>query len=684
MIEQNPNVYIVCDKANSDKAGAKSATFPKMVALYDKEQENIYEFLVDCDAAGSSTEEGADGIEHSIKKLGFTSFQLNGQATDSGGGTTLQKLRRKLEEKGLTAIGYRVVSCSLHNIQTCLRQCIQKVYGEGEQVERVSECGKKTQDYKINAMQLLNGLYNLFKYLDLEEMKEIWKVSCEDLGKDNVKFKKLTNPVVTRWWLIGVTASEVDEDWDIWKQMMKGLVRMPKSKTAKGVNSSAIQDIAAANYNLMTMDEIQADIRFIANLHKYFVFPHFEHLQRGDPLTGDVAGYQGRMLPLRYFIMHTELSACENNEWKTMSEFDSYVSFLQNTTREIKERSEVKANHSFRIMKIFLRKHFAQWMNEHLPYGLFSPEQPVAQTVANFILGRAPLHPREEGDATRRKTCISTYHQSRYIDLCEFELFLHKECNTIELIRQTKDVIDHLPAIEMLAEGHQLWDQNAPLPPPLLSIQNYYLLNMSALPTSTHMIERAVKRANNCNVHGRSEKMRSVYATANTETVKNGTLIVKNKKEQNVIVRSKKRGEHLIKYVVNEHERMEKLNVSKEARIETKNKIMSNQNTFKKARTEATVKSFKENRNREIPSHRYEGRSGVDHTDLVSGRVPFCEMTKKNGHEQLMLDEIRARGIELTDEERRNYTKLIKRLKDHEGNNTSFKPVLPLDRFVWY
>ena len=66
-------------------------------------------------------------------------------------------------------------------------------------------------------MQLLNGLYNLFKYLDLEEMKEAWEVACEDLGKENIKSKKLTNPVVTCWWLIAVTASEVNKDWDIWK-----------------------------------------------------------------------------------------------------------------------------------------------------------------------------------------------------------------------------------------------------------------------------------------------------------------------------------------------------------------------------------------------------------------------------------------------------------------------------------
>ena len=44
-----------------------------------------------------------------------------------------------------------------------------------------------------NAMQLLNALYNLFTYLDDREMKEIWRVTCKDLGVDE-KFTKLTNP----------------------------------------------------------------------------------------------------------------------------------------------------------------------------------------------------------------------------------------------------------------------------------------------------------------------------------------------------------------------------------------------------------------------------------------------------------------------------------------------------------
>ena len=70
-------------------------------------------------------------------------------------------------------------------------------------------------DLKINDMQLLNDVYNLFKYLNIEEMREIGTILCRDLGK-TATFKKLTNPVVTCWWLIGVTACELLEHWEIY------------------------------------------------------------------------------------------------------------------------------------------------------------------------------------------------------------------------------------------------------------------------------------------------------------------------------------------------------------------------------------------------------------------------------------------------------------------------------------
>ena len=107
----------------------------------------VYEFLINCNTTGSSTQEASEGIMHSLKKLGIYDFILSGQATDSGGGGTLDALKRTLEEKRLVVNEYRVVSCSLHNVQTCLRQCIQQVYGEGGMIETIQH-DKVKKDYK--------------------------------------------------------------------------------------------------------------------------------------------------------------------------------------------------------------------------------------------------------------------------------------------------------------------------------------------------------------------------------------------------------------------------------------------------------------------------------------------------------------------------------------------------------
>ena len=81
-----------------------------------------------------------------------------GQCTDSGGGGTLFSLARKLRELNLPGMSaeYHVGSCSLHNLQTALRNAIIEVFGEGGQE---SETGA----YKKNAMQLMHGMYNIHK-----------------------------------------------------------------------------------------------------------------------------------------------------------------------------------------------------------------------------------------------------------------------------------------------------------------------------------------------------------------------------------------------------------------------------------------------------------------------------------------------------------------------------------------
>ena len=106
---------------------------------------------------------------------------------------------------------YRVGSFCLHDIQKTLHQGIKTVFGEGGNL-KLKKGEKDTK--KKNAMQLLHGLWNLSNYLDEDFFKEAWKLACDNLGM-NVKYVKLSQPVLTRWWLVGQCACEVADNWDL-------------------------------------------------------------------------------------------------------------------------------------------------------------------------------------------------------------------------------------------------------------------------------------------------------------------------------------------------------------------------------------------------------------------------------------------------------------------------------------
>ena len=104
------------------------------------------------------------------KKLGYADREiiLVGGTTDSGGGGgTKESLKEALRKLGVVTECYRVNTCALHNLQTCLRNAVEKVFGKGGMT--MDKNGK--HEFKQNAMQLLNGLYNLFTYLNTSEIK---------------------------------------------------------------------------------------------------------------------------------------------------------------------------------------------------------------------------------------------------------------------------------------------------------------------------------------------------------------------------------------------------------------------------------------------------------------------------------------------------------------------------------
>ena len=74
-------------------------------------------------------------------------------------------MSRELSKRNLTHAIYLVATCSLHNVQTCLRNAVQNVLGEGGMDEK--------GEYLMNCMQMLHGAYNLQNWHEIDELKKM-------------------------------------------------------------------------------------------------------------------------------------------------------------------------------------------------------------------------------------------------------------------------------------------------------------------------------------------------------------------------------------------------------------------------------------------------------------------------------------------------------------------------------
>ena len=70
------------------------------------------------------------------------------------------------------------------------------------------------------------------------------------------------------------------------------------------------------NKNLLGKNEIRSDIKIIVEVYRNFMTPHFEFLQGGDLVTGNVAKYQAQILLTHYLLMCEDLTSCISGKWK--------------------------------------------------------------------------------------------------------------------------------------------------------------------------------------------------------------------------------------------------------------------------------------------------------------------------------------------------------------------------------
>ena len=86
-------------------------------------------------------------------------------------------------------------------------------------------------EYKMNVMQMLHGAYNIQNYTENDELKDIWKF-VQQVNDEEIKFKKLEEPVLTRWWLVGQCATSFKEHVHIWSRICTGIHNLAPSDSA--------------------------------------------------------------------------------------------------------------------------------------------------------------------------------------------------------------------------------------------------------------------------------------------------------------------------------------------------------------------------------------------------------------------------------------------------------------------
>ena len=137
---------------------------------------------------------------------------------DSEGGGTLNSFLQSICRVFAESTRFMVsniadfVSCSLHNIQICLRNEILRIFGDSGTI--TNECGQHLA-FKNNVIQLLYCIANIHEYVDWYLLEAMWNTFCNEFDM-NKKFSKMKKPCLTRWWMVGASVVNLTESWELW------------------------------------------------------------------------------------------------------------------------------------------------------------------------------------------------------------------------------------------------------------------------------------------------------------------------------------------------------------------------------------------------------------------------------------------------------------------------------------
>ena len=266
------------------------------------------------------------------------------------------------------------------------------------------------------------------------------------------KFKRLPEPVLTRWWLVGECAVVFKASKEIWSRVLQSILTYAKS-------NSASSKIALSTLGLLKKPTICCNHKIICAFHCWFLFPNFKYFQFGDVRMGGTLSFKSRHILVQFFIMITDLDdKWKGDKWKQKDEFKDVVTSLGKCANQDKEMQTNKVTIFLEVVQKSIVKHFKKWVDSPLLFYEVFSESPSACVLAHFLLGINYNGPKS----------FQGQEHGATVNLAEFSAFIKENCSTVNL----KKVLD-LPQVKkswaellMIKQKIDMWDtkqDNLPL-----------------------------------------------------------------------------------------------------------------------------------------------------------------------------------------------------------------------------
>jgi len=682
----NKRIYIACDKGNKKGVGH----FVKYLSWWDVTARDangalrVQTQLLDIDASGGTSIDCAKAIQASMNKLktedGAATHHLFGQCTDSGGGGVLDSLADEMRALGLLWLhNYLVANCTVHALQLQLQNAVMATFGAG---------GLD----KVNATQLLHSVCALQESLDLDEWRhtlikssthvtqcnpddaaaapveaaatrreqnqasnkaefeaEFAKIytfhsqfNKQELDPDSnymgTLLQKMTQPILTRWWTVGVAAAVV---FQCCLQMFHACQMVVN---VYGSDSSPYK-IASTLFSMMKDPETFIDLTLIRCFNKVHLHPHLDWLQRSDDLTGTL-GFQSHQIAVRYFLMKYDLYNIMDSS-TLMKDYIEAVRTCGSTTKEDEKRHLNKLNIFMREAVDSMEKHFKRWVGRDLLPAALLAEGPVAKVTAAVILGRDfPTFQSSDTVSnqlrlTGKINFVSAVHKRRFC-LKHFDKFIRERIDAAVVCSQ-----EAIAAATLILDGVDLraFDCDGPHGRIRFEMHSTYL----PLPSQTQFVESGVKEAKNVSSTDRSEELRSSLAIIRSATPlgksKIGDASYNSSKILSLIRSAHERSDP------HEHWQRNQIDDAYDARFNTILYSLSPQGHYKENRVDAKKTRVDEDGDKFKKQNATQLKHVPQHqTPAVTGLIPYGKLVQKAaGHMDGLRIELCHRGIGAAD-----------------------------------